>query len=427
MKTGSGVDPLQTLTPREREVLEFLRLGLSDAQIAERLGISRPGVSYHVSEIIGKLGVCNRHEAASWPERPPWWAAALVPVALLWRKATALSPVPASTVALAVSGGAFVAALSGLGLMMFLLQRADDGWRATNLATAPPAVRVGAGQALGDHAAPSPTDFAGTATPTETPELPARDGTSEPTPTPPVTSPSEPEPKSGDGAVDCDPSASGIQSSCSSAAGATPACPPERCASPTTAPEPFLTPAPAGPGAMAVDCDANRKGIQGHCKYEGGSTFKVQIHITRAPPRGYMGFAAEVSWDDSTLDYMLPSNPAAPDEVLWRPCEVGYVTDLRIDQIAPAVLAGCLPGSVERKDKSSTATGAILQFKFQCRKEGVTALALVPRDSDPAFAETHFFGYVFDPAAKLLVMDPELTNATVACTAPSATPTPAPL
>src|SRR3989304_2032938 len=80
--------------------------------------------------------------------------------------------------------------------------------------------------------APPPTASAGTATPTETPELPARDGTSEPTPTPPVTSPSEPEPKSGDRAVDCDASASGVQRRCSSAAGATPACPPERCASP---------------------------------------------------------------------------------------------------------------------------------------------------------------------------------------------------
>ena len=139
-----------------------------------------------------------------------------------------------------------------------------------------------------------------------------------------------------------------------------------------------------------------------------------------------MGFAAEVSWSASTLDYLLPSNPAAPDEVLWDPCEVGYVTDLRIEQIAPAVLAGCLPGSVESKDKSSTATGAILQFRFQCRKEGVTALALVPRDSDPTLAETHFFKYVFDPAATLVVMDPELTNATVTCDAPSATPTPAP-
>jgi DNA-binding CsgD family transcriptional regulator len=56
------------LTPREQEVLALLRQGLTNQQIAERLGISLPGARYHVSEILSKLGVLSRQEAASWVE-----------------------------------------------------------------------------------------------------------------------------------------------------------------------------------------------------------------------------------------------------------------------------------------------------------------------------------------------------------------------
>ena len=54
------------LTPREWEVLELLRAGLTNEQIAERLGISYDGAKFHVSEIITKLGVRSRYEAAAW-------------------------------------------------------------------------------------------------------------------------------------------------------------------------------------------------------------------------------------------------------------------------------------------------------------------------------------------------------------------------
>src|SRR5918996_819110 len=54
------------LTPREQEVLELLRRGLTNQQIAERLRISLPGARYHVSEILSKLGVSSRQEAAAW-------------------------------------------------------------------------------------------------------------------------------------------------------------------------------------------------------------------------------------------------------------------------------------------------------------------------------------------------------------------------
>src|SRR6266487_2136305 len=73
------------LTPREWEVLELLRQGLSNAQIAERLGTTERTAKFHVSEILSKLGLSGRDEAAVWhpEERKPWWMAAL-PLSLKW-------------------------------------------------------------------------------------------------------------------------------------------------------------------------------------------------------------------------------------------------------------------------------------------------------------------------------------------------------
>jgi DNA-binding NarL/FixJ family response regulator len=53
------------LTPRQQEVLELVRQGLTNPQIAERLGISTDAAKFHVSEIITRLGVTSRREAAS--------------------------------------------------------------------------------------------------------------------------------------------------------------------------------------------------------------------------------------------------------------------------------------------------------------------------------------------------------------------------
>jgi DNA-binding CsgD family transcriptional regulator len=58
------------LTPREQQVLNLIREGLTNEQIAVRLGISFSGARYHVAEILSKLGVSNRQDAALWTPQP---------------------------------------------------------------------------------------------------------------------------------------------------------------------------------------------------------------------------------------------------------------------------------------------------------------------------------------------------------------------
>jgi NarL family two-component system response regulator LiaR len=51
------------LTDREREVLQYLVAGLTNAEIAERMYISRSTVKFHVSSLLAKLNVATRAEA----------------------------------------------------------------------------------------------------------------------------------------------------------------------------------------------------------------------------------------------------------------------------------------------------------------------------------------------------------------------------
>lgn len=55
--------PGHDLSPRERDVLAAMARGLSNRAIAERLSISPSTVDFHVSNILGKLGVTSRTEA----------------------------------------------------------------------------------------------------------------------------------------------------------------------------------------------------------------------------------------------------------------------------------------------------------------------------------------------------------------------------
>ena len=53
------------LTDREREVLSLLAQGLSNQEVAERMGISLKTARNHVSNILGRLQVADRTEAVA--------------------------------------------------------------------------------------------------------------------------------------------------------------------------------------------------------------------------------------------------------------------------------------------------------------------------------------------------------------------------
>jgi RNA polymerase sigma factor (sigma-70 family) len=56
--------PLEELTPREREILESLAAGLSNKEIGEKLFLSEKTVKHYMTNILQKLQVRNRVEAA---------------------------------------------------------------------------------------------------------------------------------------------------------------------------------------------------------------------------------------------------------------------------------------------------------------------------------------------------------------------------
>jgi DNA-binding NarL/FixJ family response regulator len=61
------VDPeLDQLTAREREVLQHIARGYLYKEIAARLHISAKTVEAHVSAVLRKLQLSNRHELSRW-------------------------------------------------------------------------------------------------------------------------------------------------------------------------------------------------------------------------------------------------------------------------------------------------------------------------------------------------------------------------
>jgi DNA-binding NarL/FixJ family response regulator len=62
----TGSNDMDHLTEREKEILQLVSKGLSNRDIAKNLTLSEGTVKVHVSNILNKLGVSSRTEAAIW-------------------------------------------------------------------------------------------------------------------------------------------------------------------------------------------------------------------------------------------------------------------------------------------------------------------------------------------------------------------------
>lgn len=61
--------PIERLTGREQEVLRLVAHGMTNRQIADALSISEKTVSVHISNLLGKLGLASRTQAALYAAR----------------------------------------------------------------------------------------------------------------------------------------------------------------------------------------------------------------------------------------------------------------------------------------------------------------------------------------------------------------------
>jgi DNA-binding NarL/FixJ family response regulator len=66
------VEAYTPLSPREMEILQFVTRGLSNKEIASRLGISHQTVKNHMTAILHKLDVEDRTQAAVYALRHGW-------------------------------------------------------------------------------------------------------------------------------------------------------------------------------------------------------------------------------------------------------------------------------------------------------------------------------------------------------------------
>lgn len=69
LRTEPRPDPLANLSSREREVLLLIAEGLSNQNIADRLGIGEATVKTHVGNLLSKLELTDRTQAAVWAWR----------------------------------------------------------------------------------------------------------------------------------------------------------------------------------------------------------------------------------------------------------------------------------------------------------------------------------------------------------------------
>ena len=69
-QTSEGAASIETqLTPREQEILRLVALGLSNVELSDTLLVTENTVKTHIKNILGKLHMKNRREAAAYAAR----------------------------------------------------------------------------------------------------------------------------------------------------------------------------------------------------------------------------------------------------------------------------------------------------------------------------------------------------------------------
>ncbi|MGI8424639.1 MAG: LuxR C-terminal-related transcriptional regulator [Chloroflexota bacterium] len=134
-------------TTRQREVLELLATGRTNAEIAGELGVSLDGAKWHVREVMAKLQVDTREEAAH------YWRQRNGLRARVWRARLGLG-FAAHGLRYAVGAAALAAAVAGAAVVL-ALRGGDDGTGAD--APLPQAAVEDATPAVAPVPAPSPT------------------------------------------------------------------------------------------------------------------------------------------------------------------------------------------------------------------------------------------------------------------------------
>ncbi|MCL2463835.1 MAG: response regulator transcription factor, partial [Micrococcales bacterium] len=59
-------DPTENLTPSELRVLDLIGEGLSNRQIADRLGVAEKTIKNHITSLLAKMGLQRRTQVAAW-------------------------------------------------------------------------------------------------------------------------------------------------------------------------------------------------------------------------------------------------------------------------------------------------------------------------------------------------------------------------
>lgn len=120
MRRNAGhykVDRTGDLTARQREVLGLVARGLTNAQIADELGLTLDGAKWHIREILNRLGAESREEAAAlWASREGRAAKLTRTLGRVVALGLAGKVVAAAAIGgIVVAGGAFLWTISGGG------------------------------------------------------------------------------------------------------------------------------------------------------------------------------------------------------------------------------------------------------------------------------------------------------------------------